>query len=150
MQDVSHAFEVLVNDGFLHGQGILTLEAVQMFYEIILVKPKRATLVEEEFIQYCLNPRKEPENQPVVTLMIKHLSQEYYHTVTLKKSFLSYNSLKATFIDSRSGIGQIEMFLPVSKTLEPTLKYNNFITKNPKIKEQWCLGDEMCYYIMFN
>ena len=150
MQDVSYAFEVLVNDGFLHGQGILTLEAVQMFYELILVKPKRATLIEEELIEYCQSPQKETKNQPVVTLMIKYLTQEYYHTVTLKKSFLDDNSLTATFIDSRSGIGQIEMNLPVSNTLQPTVKYNNFIPKDPKVKEQWCLGDEMCYYIMFN
>ena len=42
---VYNAFEILVNDGFLHDQGVLTLEAVQKFYEEILEQPEEATLV---------------------------------------------------------------------------------------------------------
>ena len=52
-QDVFNAFEVLTNDGFLHDQGVLTLEAVQKFYQEILEEPQEVTLVKEKFIDRC-------------------------------------------------------------------------------------------------
>ena len=149
MQDVFEAFQTLVNDGFLHDQGILTLEAVKMFYDEILAKPTMAILVEEKLMDFCKSKKKQVN--PVVTLMLKDLTQnqEYYHAVLLKSSVLGDNLLTVTFVDSRPQMGEITMHLPISEVSE--LKTGQkFVIVDTKIKEEWCLGDQMCHYLVFN
>ena len=138
-----------MNDGFLRDQGILTLEAVQKFYDLILEEPSRAIMKEEKLKDFCQS--KKDGIQPVVTLMMKNSEEndEYYHAVTLKNPLLDQNMLTVTLADSRSKMGEITIPLPLSeltkfKTGEP---FDIFDTKT---EEEWSLGDEMCYYIVFN
>ena len=145
-----NAFQVLVNDGFLHDQGILTLEAVQKFYDQILERPRGAWLKEEKFLDFCLSDNDEV--QPVVTLSLKNSDEEQnnYHAVTLKHAVFKDPILKTTFIDSRSQIGEVDMYLSLStdrSNLKPTEKFAIFDTR---IIEDWWLGDDMCYYLEFN
>ena len=102
MHDVFNAFQVLTNDGFLHDQGVLTLEADQKFYEEISEQPEEATLVQEKFTDFCRSMRNV---RPVVTLKMKSLNekldnsvnQEYYHAVTLERSVVGDGSVTMTF-----------------------------------------------------
>ena len=149
VQDVFDAFQTLVNGGFLHDQGILTLEAVQKFYEQILEKPKNATLIEEKLVDFCKSKKKEV--QPVVTLMLKNLTenQDYYHAVLLQSSVLGENLLTVTFVDSRPRMGEITMHLPLSEASE-FKSGEKFVIFDTKVEEDWCLGDQMCHFLVFN
>ena len=145
-QDVFNAFQVLTNDGFLHDQGVLTLEAVQKFYEEILKKPKEATLKEERFIDLCRSMKQRVH--PVVTLKLKKSkeNEEYYHAVTLHNSVVERSMLKITLSDSRPKMGEKTIRVPISEL--PNFESG----KNSVVMgwEEWCLGDEMCYYLVFN
>ena len=142
LQDVFGAFEVLVNEGFLHDQGVLTLEAVQMFYELILEEPERAIMIEEKLVDFCQS--NSDENQPVVILMVKSLneSREYYHAVTMKRASIGY-----ILTDSRPNMGEISFPLSEVAKFETGETFDIFDTK---AEEEWSLGDQICYYIQFN
>ena len=135
-----------MNDGFLHGQGVLTLEAVQMFYELILEEPERAVLIEEKLADFCQS--KKDEIQPVVTLMVKNLKEncEYYHAVSLKNA-----SLGVRIIDSRPNMGEISLPLSEVAKIETGVPFDVHDTPyDTENEEEWCLGDDMCYYLQFN
>ena len=155
--DVYNAFEILVNDGFLHDQGVLTLEAVQKFYEEIFEYPEEATLIEADLLEFCHSEKS--QFRPVVTLMLKDLveNEKYYHAVTLKSFELDSKFLKAKLIDSRAENGEVDVNFPLTDDVSgPEIKLNEkLIISNSSIeKEEWYLGesegDEMCYYIEFN
>ena len=49
-----NAFNILVNEGFLRDQqGVQTLEVVQEFYKIVNEKPRKATRVKKDLIDFC-------------------------------------------------------------------------------------------------
>ena len=50
---IENAVNVLANDGFLRGQGILTLESVQEFYKMVEQEVKRATLITANLLVIC-------------------------------------------------------------------------------------------------
>ena len=142
MQDVFDAFQILVNDGFLHDQGVLTLEAVQLFYELILEEPERAVLIEEKLVDFCRS--KKYEIQPVVTLMVENKKEnsKYYHAVSLKNASHGFS-----LVDSRPNMGEIKLPLSEVAKLETGVPFDVYDTE---AGEEWSLGDEMCYYIVFN
>ena len=146
-QDVYNAFEILMNDGFLHDQGVLTLEAVQKFYQEILEEPKEATMAKEKFIDLCRS--MESGVHPVVALKLQTLneSQEYYHAVTLRDSKMSWNNfVTITLSDSRRHTGQTTMRIPDSELSNFESGENSVVMNDD---EEWCLGDEMCYFLEF-
>ena len=87
----------------------------------------------------------------MVTLMLKNLTEdkEYYHAVLLKSSVLGESLLTVTFVDSRPRMGEITMHLPLNERSE----FNGgakFVIFDTKVEEDWCLGDQMCHYLVFN
>ena len=122
-----------------------------MFYDQILERPGRASLVEEKFLDFCLSDNVEV--QPVVTLTLKNSDEEQnnYHAVTLKHAVFKDPILKTTFIDSRSQIGEVDMHLVLPTDTQPNIKpIEKFIIFDTRINEEWWLGDDWCYYLELN
>ena len=91
---------------------------------------------------------------PVVTLKMNNLnekldssaSQEYYHAVTLESAVLSDDLVTITLSDSRPNMEKTTMEIPFSKLSD----YNSGKSVSFEGGEEWSLGDEMCYYLVFN
>ena len=126
---------------------MLTLEAVQNFYQVIMEEPQEATMVEERFIDLCRSMKNGVV--PVVTLMLnnKDENQDYYHAVTLRSSVRLESFLEITLSDSRSISDQIAIMISVSD-LSTFESRENYVSV--RRDEKWYLGDEMCYYFVFN
>ena len=100
---VHNAFNVLVNEGFLHDQqGVHTLEVVQKFHEIIKEKsekarkpkknktkekPRKATVVVANLETYCPGGVFTFDNQAVITLVYEdsNTKEKYYHAVRVSE-----------------------------------------------------------------
>ena len=122
-----------------------------MFYDQILETPRRASLVEEKFLDFCLSDNR--DDQPVVTLSLKNSDEEQnnYHAVTLKSAVFKTPILKTTFIDSRSQIDEVDMHLVFPTDTQPNIKsIQKFVTFDTRIKDELYLEDDVCYYLEFN
>ena len=98
-----NAFNILQHKGFLHDEGINTLEAIQTFYDLIKEKPRKSGYVEKKLIDFCPpghNPNR--EYQPVVLLV----KQNQGHAVALKKYSNDRKTLTLTVIDSAAPNGE--------------------------------------------
>ena len=126
-----------------------------MFYDEIMEKPEKAEMKKLKTTDFC----RLPENDiiPVVTLMMtqsdeKTNEKEYYHAVTLKRSFVQDNVLTITLSDSRPRFGERTMEIPLRELSD----YDNgrsvvFEGEEDSLHPQkWSLGDEWCYYLEFN
>ena len=131
----------------MHDQGVLTLEAVQKFYEEILEEPQEATFEEERFIDLFRSMKQGVH--PVVTLKLKKSkeNEEYYHAVTLHNSVFEGSMIAITLSDSRPRMGEKTIHVPVSELSNFESGENSVVMGQD---EEWCLGDEMCYYLVFN
>ena len=114
-------------------------------------------MVEERFIDFCRSPKKDV--LPVVTLMMKNLNekfdndinQENYHAVTLKESVLSDDSVTITLSDSRPEMDKTSLEIPLSELPDyDSGKSVVFETGKEDEREEWSLGDKLCYYLVFN
>ena len=97
------AFNVLVNKGFLHNEGINTLEAIQKFYVAISATPRKPGYVEKDLLDFC--PLGQSSNlgyQPVVILA----KNGENHAVALKKYSNDKKELILTLIDSAAKTGE--------------------------------------------
>ena len=146
--NIPNAFNVLFHEGFLYGQGVLTLEAVQKFYKTISETPRKADLVVKELIGLCPPGKEVQLYQAVIRLRYENsrTNEIYYHAVAVKESNLEGNSLTLTVLDSLAGEknnGITTITVPV---------YNQGGRKHLQVggeKDKWCLNDKNCYYLCF-
>lgn len=142
---LENAFNVLLNDGFLRNQGILSLESVQEFYKTIEQEPKRATLKITTLLDVCHQiGDHEAEPQPVITLEKTVNGETSGHAVVLKSYDRSEEYLDLITIDS------------LSETGETSVECSLFDGEDGKIvaigefPDQWSIASDKCYYFQFN
>ena len=91
---------------------------------------------------------------PVVTLKMSNSNeklnssamQEYFHAVTLENSVLSDDLVTIILSESRPKMQKTTMEIPLSELTD----YNSGKSVLFEGGEEWSLGDEMCYYLVFN
>ena len=112
---------------------------------------------QQRFIDVCRSTKN--EECPVVTLMMKKLNeklgdsvnQKYYHAVTLKRSVLGHDSVTITLSDSRPKMDDTTMGIPLSELSDYESGKSVLLgVEYRKEREEWSLGDNMCYYLIFN
>ena len=118
-----------------------------MFYQEILEEPREAELVERRFIDMCRSMENEVCPVVVLKLTMSKDNEEFYHAVTLHNSVIEGSMLSITLSDSRPEMGKKTIPIPVSE-LSKFESGKNSVELNEG--ERWSLGDEMCYYLIFN
>ena len=145
---LSNAFNVLYHDGFLHGQGVLTLEVVQKFFKEISEKPTKADLVIKEILDLCSPGKESHRLQAVLNLKYEDTKQNetYFHAVALLESNLESDLLTLTFADSaaeKNNHGLTQITIPVHcQGGKQKLMIGS-------AKDKWCLDDGYCYFLCF-
>ena len=144
---MTNLFNVLVNGGFLRDQGILSLETVQEFYEIIEENPKTASMRKTHLLTFCNRPGyHELDYQPVITLVkiSSRTGRVDGHAVVLQSYDRDDNILVLTTIDSASPNGYTTVSCSiVTKNGRPDLVVGEY-------EDQLCLGSTQCYVIFLN
>ena len=144
MRDV---LDVLANEGFLRDQGILTLEPVQKFYEIIEEKPAHASMRETELLDLCNQPGyNQPDYFPLIYLVrIGSKTDETLALPVILQSYCRYeDSLILTTTDSTSQVSEATITCPIIKSDgQQKLEIGGK-------KDQWCLGSDKCYDFYLN
>ena len=140
-------FNVLCNEGFLRGQGILTLESVQEFYKAIEQDAVPASMKVMNLLDFCDQLGfNEPDYLPVITLTNTNseTGKSEGHAVVLSDYDRYEDELILSTIDSAAEDGQTFIRCPI-------------MTRNGQQKlviggkfDQWCLGSDKCYFICFN
>ena len=79
------------------------------------------------------------------------VDEEYYHAVTLKRSVLGDDSVTITLSDSRPEMNDTTMEIPFMELSSyDTGKSVLFEVGYWRKREEWSLGDNKCYYLIFN
>ena len=144
---ITNVFNVLANGGFLRDQGVLSLESVQEFYNIIDEEPLPATMRAMDVLDFCYQHEyKKPNYRPVITLTNKSskTGKTQGHAVVLNDFELYEDCLVLKTIDSASKDGKRIVECPIMTcNRQQTLLIGKEVDK-------WCLGSEKCYFICFN
>ena len=139
-----NVFNVLANQGFLRDQGILSLESVQEFYDVINEEPKHAHMRMTHLLTFCIQPGyHELEYQPVITLIIKNskTGNVQGHAVVLHSYDRDEDILVLTTIDSASSTGYTYVYCTiVTDNRRPDLVIGEF-------EDRLCLGSTQCYVL---
>ena len=104
-----NAFKVLQYKGFLHDEGINTLEAVQKFYEAISENTRKSGYVEKDLLDFCPPGQSSVGGyQPVVNIMFYNskTGSEAFHAVAVKNYLNDGKTLTLTLIDSTTTSGE--------------------------------------------
>ena len=131
-----NVFNVLANEGFLRGQGILSLESVQEFYKTIEEAPEDATMRMKNLLDFCNQTGyHELSSKPVITLTktISRTGETKGHAVVLDNYNRGEDFLLLRTIDSLSKTGRTNINCLTGRELD-----------------QWCLASDNCYVFYFN
>ena len=128
---------------------------VQKFYQEILEKPEEATMEHKKVIDFI--QLEENEICPVVTLKMQKSkekldeNQEYYHAVTLERSVVQDSLVTVTLSDSRPNMDKTTVDIPLSMLSDYDAgKPFVFDGGEGEEVEEWSLGDDFCYYLVFH
>ena len=142
-----NAFNILANEGFLWGQGILNLEAVQEFYKMIEEEPRKATMKVANLLDFCDQMGfNKLDFTPVITLtkIISRTGESLGHAVVLNDYTRYEDALYVKAFDSATESGERYIQCPII-TESGRQKLNVCDSK-----DKWCLGSETCYFFEFN
>ena len=135
-------FNVLVNQGFLRDQGILSLETVQEFYKIIQEEPKYASMRKTHLLTFCYETGFHVlDYQPVITLIriSSRTGRVDGHAVVLHSYDRDDDILVLTTIDSASPTGYTYVYCSiVPENGRPDLVIREY-------EDRLCLGSKKCY-----
>ena len=141
---IRNAFNVLGNGSFLRDQGVLSLESVQKFYELIGEEPKEASLRVVKVLDFCnqLGYHK-LDYQPVITLTNTNSTngQTQGHAVVLRDYHRHEESLVMTTIDSASVSGERVVKCPI------VVEDGQQKLKIKRTEDEWCLGSDICHVL---
>ena len=144
---MKNLFNVLVNQGFLRDQGILSLETVQELYKIIQEEPKPATVRVTHLLTFCYQTGyHELDYQPVITLIriSSRTGRVDGHAVVLHSYDRDDDILVLTTIDSASPTGYTYVYWSIiTENGRPDLVIGEF-------KDRLCLGSKQCYVMYLN
>ena len=142
-----NVFNVLGNYGFLRNEkGILTLESVQKFFEII-DQPRFAAMRKVNLLYFCdQHGNQKLEHQPVITLMKKNsrTGEVEGHAAVLESYERNRDSLILSTIDSASTSGETSVTCPI------TVINGQQKLDIGHIVDQLCLGSDKCYVFYFS
>ena len=109
-----NAFNVLKNNGFLHDEGLNSLEAVQIFYSLINEQPKKPNYLLVHLLDFCQRGYDSTRYYRPVVLLVKNNKLDSScnstaattHAVALEKHIFDGNTLTLVLIDSSADAGQ--------------------------------------------
>ena len=140
---MSNAFNILGKEGFLRGQGILSLESVQEFYKIIGEEPRNAKTKTENLLDFC-NQYGLNELDYFPVILLSKPGNTVVHMVALNNYTRSENALAMKTIDSATESGERDIQCAIiTKNGRQELQIN-------QSKDELSLGASICMYFELN
>ena len=142
-----NAFNVLANEGFLRDQGILSLESVQKFYQIIKEEPSNASMMIKNLLSFCNQlGYNELGHQPVITLVKRNSTtgDTQGHAVVLHSYNRGDDYLVLLTADSASATGYTFIFCRI---LIGNGRQKLMIGG---LDDKLCLGSDECFFFYYN
>ena len=131
----------------MRDQGVLSLESVQEFYDIIGQEPRDASMRVTNLFDFCnFSGYNELDHQPVITLVktSSRTGETQGHAVVLQSYDRDEDCLVLTTIDSASETGQTFIICSID-----TENGRKKLMIRDKV-DQLCLGSDKCYVLYFN
>ena len=113
---MTNLFNVLANQGFMRDQGILSLESVQLFYELIGEEPQNSSMRKTHLLTFCNQiGYHELDYQPVITLIkiSSRTGEVDGHAVVLHSFTRGEDYLVLLTIDSASTTGYTYVYCSI-------------------------------------